>query len=389
MTARLPGPLRGLAELPVRRRAGSELRALTPLPPADHRLYVGPWNTAGQGYRWAQAVGQHHPDWSAQSLWAQRGNRPRSFGYPAHHEISSLAQRTDLVRQIHGTRVLDQATAVVFESGRPVLGNFHAGTLLDDLDPLLEAGIHLGSLYHGSDLRDLHQHAADYPHSPFRGPWDDYFTTLQRIVDRNRADLEIYRERTGAPVLVSTPDMLDLVPDASWLPVVIDIDAYRCDRPLLERARPVVLHAPSNRRLKGSAAIEAALADLDRDGLIEYRRIEGVPNAQMPSFIGSADIVIDQIVLGNVGILATEAMAAGRVVISHLLPRVRERFAASDTHQQPIPVVDARPDTLRTVVEGLLADRDAARSAAATGPDWARRNHDGRRSAEILTNLLE
>lgn len=375
----LPGPVRRLAELPVRRRADAELRALPAMPPAGRRLYVGPWNTAGQAWEWARAAERHLPGVAAQNLWAQRSLSQAHFHYRADHTITVLGQR-GRVRELHGGRVLAEATHVLFESGRPVLAGFHAGSMLDDLPALDDAGIRSAVLYHGSEVRDLREHAGAYPHSPFRGEWDDYFRTLQTIVERNRADLA----RFEGPVLVSTPDLLDVVPGATWLPLVVDVDRMATDRPALERERPVVLHAPSNPRLKGTGAIESVLTALDGEGVVEYRRLQGVPHERMPVFIAGADVVVDQVVLGNPGVLVAEALAAGRVVVAHLSASVRDRMAAADPAGQPPPVVEADPVTLESVVREIVGERTAYRDLASRGPAWARRNHDGTRAAAVL-----
>lgn len=383
--AALPGPVRELATLPVRRRADAQLRSLAPMPDAPHRLYLGPWNTAGQAWEWARAAERHLDGVAAQNLWAQRSFAQQHFGYRADHELTVLAQR-GRVRQLHGERILREATHVVHESGRRVLADFHAGSMLEDAADLRRAGIGAAVLYHGSEIRDLREHAARYPWSPFAVPerqWDDYLRTLQGIVERNRSDLTRWRDEVGGPVLVSTPDLLDAVPGATWLPLVVDVDRFadaaaRAGVVPLERERPVVLHAPSNPRLKGTAAVEEALLAMERDGLVSYRRLDGVPHAQMADVVAEADVVVDQVVLGNPGVLVAEALAAGRLVVAHLAPTVRARFGGD------LPVLEADAGSLRDVLEQALADRAGHQQLAAAGPAWAREHHDGRRAAAVL-----
>lgn len=386
--AALPSPLREAASAPVRRRADAELRALTPMPTAGRRLYLGPWNTAGQAYAWARAAERHLDDVAAQNLWAQRSEQQGHFHYPADHRISVLAQR-GRVRQVHGERVLRQATHVVFESGRPVLDSFHRGSMLDDVPTLAAAGIRHAALFHGSEIRDLRAHAETHPHSPFRGEWDDYLGTLQSIVERNELALGHY----AGPVLVSTPDLLDVLPEATWLPLVVDVERFAgaAARPALERDRPVVLHAPSNPRLKGTEVIERVLTGMQSAGLVEYRRLTAVPHAQMAGFVADADVVVDQVVLGNPGVLLAETMAAGRLAVAHLAPGVRDRMAGADVElggEGTVPVAQADPDTLEDVLLDVIADRARYADLAARGPAWARRHHDGARAAAVLDATL-
>lgn len=386
--AHLPRPVRELATLPVRRRADAQLRALTPMPPAERRLYLGPWNTAGQAWEWARAAERELPATAAQNLWAQRSLSQAHFAFRADHELSALAQRGH-VRQIHGERVLREATHVVHESGRAVLADFHAASMLEDQPALRRAGVASAVLYHGSEVRDLREHAERYPHSPFRVPehaWDDYFRTLQGIVEKNRADLARWHDAGGGPVLVSTPDLLDVLPEGTWLPLVVDVDRFadaaaRAAVVPLERDRPVVLHAPSNPLLKGTDVVEEVLTGMERAGLVEYRRLSGVPHARMASFVADADVVVDQVVLGNPGVLLAESLAAGRLVLSHLSGEVRARLGGEEPD---LPVVEADPDTLREVLGQVLADRTAYQALASRGPGWARARHDGTRAAAVL-----
>lgn len=381
--ARLPRPVREIAYLPVRRKGDAQLRALTPMPAAERRLYLGPWNTAGAARGWAQAAQEHLPSTAAQNLWAQRTSTQGHYAYDADHKLSIVAQRGH-VRRIHGERVLRESTHVIFESGRPVLANFHAGSMLNDVPALSAAGIRYAVLYHGSDMRDLREHAERYPHSPFRREWDDYFTTLQSIVEKNRAELADF----DGTVFVPTPDLLDVLPDATWLPLVIDVDRFTTDAPALERAVPVVLHAPSNPRLKGTAVVEEVLSRMGEEGLVEYRRLTDVPHARMPAFVADADIVVDQVVLGNPGVLMAESWAAGRLVVSHLPESVRSRMAQADPDREATPVVEADAGTLEEVLREIVADASSFQETAARGPAWARRHHDGRRSARILADTL-
>src|SRR5690606_19320725 len=156
--------------------------------------------------------------------------------------------------------------------------------------------------------------------------------------------------------------------------------------PVLERERPVVAHAPSSKQ-KGSHHIDPVLADLDAQGLIEYRRVQGVPIEEMPRVFGTSDIVIDQFGAADYGVAACEALAAGRVVVSHVGADVRAHIAAETGHD--LPIVQADPETLRDVIVRLLADRDEARAVARDGRAFVASVHDGRLAAQVLARWLD
>ena len=99
-----------------------------------------------------------------------------------------------------------------------------------------------------------------------------------------------------------------------------------------------------------------------------------------------ADIVLDQFALGSYGVLATQAMALGRVVVGHVIDEVREHVL--EATGEPLPIIEADPDTLTKVIRGLLSDRAAARQAATLGPQFVAAVHSGPLSAGILAEVL-
>jgi glycosyltransferase involved in cell wall biosynthesis len=148
----------------------------------------------------------------------------------------------------------------------------------------------------------------------------------------------------------------------------------------------VVVHVPSRGVIKGSDLIEPVLADLVERGLIDYVRVEGVPAAQMPALYTSADIVLDQFRIGNYGVAAIEAMAAGRIVIGYLHDQVRDHVLRQTGH--PVPIVQASVDTLADVLEDIVANPDPYRERAADGPAFVDAVHNGAASAAVLADFL-
>ncbi|USQ77678.1 hypothetical protein [Ornithinimicrobium cryptoxanthini] len=377
----LPSPVRGLGDAALRLRAERAARALPAFPEEPTRLLIGPLNTAGQAHRWAQAARQV-PGVAAKSLNVERRSTGVSYGYETDWFLSRKVQLRGM--RPYQERVLG-LTHVLAESGRAVLDHPLDRTIIEDLPRLRAAGVDVGLLIHGSELRDLREHAEAYPHSPFQGEWDERWRRMQATVERTRAVVEQF----DGELFVPTHDMLDFVPGAALLPIVVDVDRFTVGPgnpgvQALEREQPVVLHAPTNPRLKGTDAIERVLHRLEGEGLVAYRRLQGIPNAQMPTFLQDADVVIDQIVLGNAATLTAEATAAGRLVIGHLSPGVRDRMTAFDPGGHEPPIVEADPDTLEEVLRQILGDRSTYQEIAAQGPAWARRNHDGTRAASVL-----
>jgi glycosyltransferase involved in cell wall biosynthesis len=185
---------------------------------------------------------------------------------------------------------------------------------------------------------------------------------------------------------VSTPDLLIDVPQGRWLPVVVDLNAWRPSAPIFNRDRLVVAHAPSKGAMKGSDLIDPTLRSLEAQGLLTYRRVDGVPPDQMPTVYGDADIVLDQFGIGSYGVAACEAMAAGRLVVGHVTEQVRGHIRA--VTGLDVPIVQARSVELEAVLRDILDDPEKYRGTAAAGRAFVEAVHDGRRSAEILAEFL-
>jgi glycosyltransferase involved in cell wall biosynthesis len=344
------------------------------------RVLVGPANFAGQGSRWARAIEGRVPSAKATSFAFFRGvlDYPVDYGVPARTYRRNPRWRLNFYNHVVGNY-----THVLMEAARPIFGPLHGPDGSSEIPHLLAKGLRVGLIAHGSDVRIPSRHVQTEPWSPFPDIEDEHVELLERNATRAA---ELFTSYPG-PVYVSTPDLFDYVPNAVWCPVIVDVDTWRSDAPVLERAKPVVAHAPSKSAMKGSELIDPIMERLAERGLITYRRVEGVDPADMPAVYRDADIVLDQFRIGSYGVAACEAMAAGRVVVGHIAQHVRDRVQA-DTGLE-LPIVGATPDTVEQVVLDLIAQPAKAREIAARGPAYVERVHDGRWSAEALAPFVE
>lgn len=338
-------------------------------------LGIGPANMAGQAWAWTRAVRRELPDVEVEAFAVPQP--PLLF--PVDVALPADAYARDVRWQVEfEMHVLAELTHVLIEAGRPVAGTLNGRTFAADARRLRDAGLAVGLVFHGSEIRDPRLHAQRYEWSPFRDPKAPLTARLQHQVDALAPLVAAY----DGPTYVSTPDLLDDLPAATWLPVVVDLDVWTPGDEPLRRDRPLVVHAPSRRALKGTELIEPVLLRMHDAGRITYRRIEGVPPGEVPAMIRQADVVLDHFGIGNYGVLTCEAMATGRVSISHIHERVRARVPIE------IPTIEATPATLENVLSRVLDERDWARSIAARGPGFVREWHDGRRSVSALVPFL-
>lgn len=364
----------------LRDRREARAAGTTTVGSAPRRLLIAPVNSAGQAYAWARASERLNGVAAANFAYRDPGD---VFAYPADHSVPTVLFRTnERWQRMQRRTITSRFTHVIVESGRQILGG--EGSPADQIAELEARGIAVALLFHGSDIRTPSRHVGEERDSPFRdGRYPDT-ARLEEITARNHELIE----RTGAPVLVSTPDLLDYVPQATWLPVAVDVPVWRdaAVDPPLQRERPVVVHAPSNAGLKGSELIGETLRALDAEGVIEYRELRGVRASDMPAHYGGADIVLDQFSLGIYGVAACEAMAAGRLVVSHV--DERKRATVLERTGLELPILESHADSLATTLRDIVADRGRYAALAARGPQFVESVHNGERSAEVLASFL-
>lgn len=336
---------------------------------------IGPANSAGQAWAWSRAAARFLPH-VRPSVITVRNER---YDFPTDVPVLRTAFAGDTSWQAAAAAsAAGTWTHALLEAGRPIFGTLNGRDFRGDAAMLADAGVRVGLVFHGSEIRDPRHHAQTHEWSPFTDPAEPLTRRLQEQCDTLRPLVALF----DGPIFVSTPDQLDYLPGATWLPVVIDTDQWRPGPPVLQRRVPLVVHAPSTPWLKGTDQILTTLQPLADAGRIDLRLVTGLPPAQAGDLIRSADIVVDQVLLGLYGVLACEAMAAGRLVLGHVGERLRARVPAD------VPVVEITPADLGVVLERYLAEPAAARAVADRGPTFVQRFHDGKYSAGVLGDFL-
>ena len=366
-------------EKPVVVSAPVELPSRPPVKDTPVRLLVGPANFAGQGWQWSRAVERELSGVGAEAYAFVKGDLdfPVDYGVPVEMYAKSIEWQEDQERH-----VLSSYTHVLVEAERPILGRRYGATCDGEIPVLRAGGLQVGFISHGSDVRIPSRHVEENEWSPFVDTSWEVVPVLERNTSHNVEMLAGY----DGHQFVSTPDLLDYVRRATWCPVIVEPRMWATTSVVMQRRIPVVVHAPSNDRIKGSDLVDPIMHRLADRGVVEYRRIVRVPPEAMPEVYRDADIVLDQFRIGSYGVAACEAMAAGRVVIGHVTPAVRRRV--QDFTGLDLPVVEATPKTLEEVVCELLENRTGAASMGSAGVRFVADVHDGRRSAQALAPFL-
>lgn len=360
------------------RYRSSDIPTLPAVSGARIRVVIGPTNSAGQGYQWARTLERRLPDTTALSMYGV-GSNP----FLTHVDLGVPVAVYQRSAEWHDAfeRFLGQHSHVIWESGHALLGRKYRSEVQREISVLQDGGVKAALMFHGSDIRPPSLHAAHSGWSPF-GSVSGRVRALEEGAARNArlvAD-------SGVPVFVSTPDLLRWVPGASWCPVVIEVSRWASRMATPPRARPVVVHAPTQRWLKGTDLIEPMLRRLDAEGTIEYRQVVNVPHDSMPEFYSGSDVVLDQFRLGSYGVAACEAMASGRLVMGHI-DRETRAFVRERTGMG-LPIHEATVESLESELRRAASDPDAFEAQRAAGPAFVERVHGGGLSADALATFV-
>ena len=152
-------------------------------------------------------------------------------------------------------------------------------------------------------------------------------------------------------------------------------------KPPSDSARPLVVHAPSNREKKGTRFVIDACAELP----VDLDIVEGVPHEEARARYARADIVVDQLNAGWHGVFALESMALGKPVVTYLKPDVVERSAAGFGVR--IPIVPATTETLVEALRPLVEQPSLRREIGARSRAYVEQVHDIDRVADRLLDL--
>ena len=181
-------------------------------------------------------------------------------------------------------------------------------------------------------------------------------------------------------LLVSEPDLYEVVPNAVLSPQVIDVNYWSpTRRPQSERDGIIrIVHAPSSRRKKGTEFIESAVVQLKAKGLpVELILAEKLPHHKIKELYEISDIGVDQVLYGWHGKVSVELMALGKPVVCYIDPELRK-------YRQDLPIVSATPADLVSVLEELIANEAKRIALAAESRAYACKYHD----VEVVVDQL-
>lgn len=336
------------------------------------RAFIGPLEIAGQANIWARAL---------RGLGVQAVNyvyQPHPFGYPHDRRFRHYGAADRLLSRC----------GRVFEFRR-LRGEFDVFHYLFGKSCLRWPcrGYEFGSLrrthkllmsFFGDDIR-----LPSVAQQRCPGWVNAYHTTDAKNIARMR-----YLSRFFSTVTAGGPKGGELARYAEPyfervvdLPIALDLTEYPyspvCNAP------PVVVHIPSRRSAKGTEHVEQTVASLREDLDFEFRLLTGLSHPEVVEVTRQADVVIDQLTVGEHGAYAVEAMALGKPVVCFIHPDFESCYP------EGFPIVNASPESLGHALRELLMDAPHRRSVGGASRDYAERVHDSAVVARRLLALYE
>lgn len=184
--------------------------------------------------------------------------------------------------------------------------------------------------------------------------------------DKMKIILKNIVEEYADLVLVTDQELQTYVPNAKILERSIEIDKF----PYIgckNKEKPLVLHAPTRRGVKGSEDVIQVLDNLKKKGLdFDFELIENLEHCQLMDKLKSADIIIDQIRIGWYGVLSVEAMAFGKTVFAY----IRE-----DIYDSSIPIVNVNKYTLEEKLTIYINDFNLRETTGKRSRKYVERYH--------------
>jgi len=180
--------------------------------------------------------------------------------------------------------------------------------------------------------------------------------------------------------IVGSYDAIRWVPDAQVVPPGVDLAKLQPVSPPRDD-RPLFVHAPSSRTRKGTEHFVRACEELG----VQLEIVEGLHHDEARRRYQRADVVLDQLNAGWYGMLAIEAMALGKPVVTFLHDEATRR--TEEAFDTQVPIVRATTDNLVETLRPLAESATERRRIGAASRAYVERVHDLEGVADRLLEL--
>jgi hypothetical protein len=181
---------------------------------------------------------------------------------------------------------------------------------------------------------------------------------------------------------VATPDLLEYIPNAIWLPNPIFVEDYKQHYTI----GTIIAHSPTNRELKGTRyLIEAVGNIIQQTRLVKLHLIEGVSHEQALESMRKATVVVDQLIIGWYGTVTLECMAMHVPVMCYIRDDLKKFIIDSGF----APIWYTSKETIRQdLTDVLFASMDSISDQTEEGYEYVKTVHNPKQCVELMMKAL-
>jgi glycosyltransferase involved in cell wall biosynthesis len=238
--------------------------------------------------------------------------------------------------------------------------------------------------HHGSEVRRLSMaRAQKNPYVQVKKFWENEENIINRLSKWSRifdhaivADHELYHY------------VKDYYKNIYIIRQPLDLSKYTPIYPDPNKTRPLIVHAPSNKGVKGTEYVLNAVKSLKLSGYhFDFKLVEDSTHDQAIKEYSKADIIIDQLCIGSYGMLSIEGMALGKPVICFI------RRDLVKTYPNHLPIINANPDNIKEVLSKLILSHTLRHTIGINSRRYVETNHDSikiaRQQADLYKKLMK
>lgn len=245
--------------------------------------------------------------------------------------------------------------------------HFHFGTSLTldhtDLALINELGKKIVMQHWGSDVRQQTKAKKNSPN------------VKVKVLDENSIKNELEQfSKLIKNCIVSDYELYEYVKEhyenVYVIPPCINLNKFKNLNYKKNRDKLLVVHAPTDREVKGTEYIINAVYDLKNIYDLDFILIENLRNEEALEIYKEADIVIDQLLIGSYGLVAIESMAMGKTVISYINDYMKTKYPID------LPIISANIDNIKFKLESLIKKKEQLNEIGEKGRVYVEKYHD-------------
>jgi hypothetical protein len=286
----------------------------------------------------------------------------------------------DVIHFNSGMPILPYRTEALLEAGRTGGSILHSVyekyvSLVEfrDLALMSKLGKVLAVTYQGDDARQGDYCREHFTVSHIGEVEDGYYTAAGDAIKR----VAISKfDRYADKIYALNPDLLYVLPEkAEFVPYAsVDLSLWKSSG--APRRKPVIAHAPTHRKVKGTRFIEEAVNRLKNENIeFDFVLVENMSHSEAKKVYESSDLLVDQLLVGWYGAVATEFMALGKPVVAYIREEDLKFIPASMKNEMPI-IKTTAPDIYRTLKSILTSGTINLSEIGARSRQYVEKWHD-------------